>query len=339
MRVEVSTLISVIVPVYNVEKYLPQCIESVLNQSYTNFEIILVNDGSTDSSYEICISLQYIDSRIQVINKNNEGVGSARNDGLKISKGKYLCFLDSDDFLEWDTFESLSPYFQEEPDIIQFGFNRVNESGDYLNKVLPPGSSIKNLKEDKEGLAKILRSGLGLAVWDKLIKREAIVYHDLSFDKKKRGQDFTFIISVFSKVTSIISVQKAFLNYRILLGKQFKFDDQIIVNHVTNFVKLQNLLGVDGKEAKKYLCQIFNIWFFRVVPLHIAGNRYLSISQKQLMLNQMFNNQILITFLYRQYRSKSFVDAVLKNIFLNKRSLILLAYGKIIELVRILKYK
>ena len=92
-------LISIIVPIYNVEKYLSRCIDSIINQKYTNIEIILVDDGSTDSCYKICNDYRKSDDRIRVIHKKNGGLSDARNVGVKQSTGKYICFIDSDDYI------------------------------------------------------------------------------------------------------------------------------------------------------------------------------------------------------------------------------------------------
>lgn len=100
-------LISVIVPVYNVEKYLERCVESILNQTYTDLEIILIDDGSTDKSGEICDELQKKDPRIIILHKENGGQASARNIGLEICKGSWVCFIDSDDFIKEDYVEEL----------------------------------------------------------------------------------------------------------------------------------------------------------------------------------------------------------------------------------------
>lgn len=97
--------ISVIIPVYNVEKYLHRCVESVLNQTFQDFEIILINDGSTDPSGQICDEFTQKDSRITVIHKNNARVSAARNDGLKVAKGEYVSFIDSDDWIEPDMYQ------------------------------------------------------------------------------------------------------------------------------------------------------------------------------------------------------------------------------------------
>ena len=100
-------VISVVVPVYNTECFLRECIESVLNQTYTNFELILIDDGSTDGSGAICVEYAQKDRRIRVFRQNNSGVSSARNKGIVESAGKYICFIDSDDFISVNYFEYL----------------------------------------------------------------------------------------------------------------------------------------------------------------------------------------------------------------------------------------
>ena len=102
-----ENLISVIVPVYNIEAYLRKCIDSILAQTYTNLEIILVDDGSTDNSGEICNEYAAKDARIRVIHKGNGGLSSARNTGIDIATGKYIGFVDSDDYLAPDMYEKL----------------------------------------------------------------------------------------------------------------------------------------------------------------------------------------------------------------------------------------
>ncbi len=101
----ISNLVSVIVPVYNVEETLSRCINSIVNQTYKNIEIILVDDGSTDNSGYICEEYAKNDTRIKVVHKNNGGLGSARNEGVKNSIGDYIIFVDSDDWIELDTIE------------------------------------------------------------------------------------------------------------------------------------------------------------------------------------------------------------------------------------------
>lgn len=104
---KVEELITVVIPVYNVENYLDECIKSIIQQTYSNLEIILVDDGSLDNSGDICDKYASLDNRIKVIHKDNGGLSSARNAGINIAKGKYITFVDSDDYLELDTIEIL----------------------------------------------------------------------------------------------------------------------------------------------------------------------------------------------------------------------------------------
>ena len=130
--------ISVIVPVYNTEKYIKKCIESIINQTYKDIEIIIVNDGSEDSSEKIIES--YIDKNVNIIylKKENGGLSDARNYGLKRATGDYICFVDSDDYLDNHTIEKLKPYIEKNIDLIKFKLQKVNEEGKVLEKIEGP---------------------------------------------------------------------------------------------------------------------------------------------------------------------------------------------------------
>ena len=123
-----NNLVSVIIPVFNAETYLERCIKSVVNQTYKNLEIILINDGSIDRSKEICESWKKRDSRIFIINKKNTGVSDSRNQGIKEANGKFITFVDSDDYLEINMIEYLSKSIEEDKsDIAICGFNYFND--------------------------------------------------------------------------------------------------------------------------------------------------------------------------------------------------------------------
>ena len=125
-------MISIIVPVYNVEKYLNRCVDSIINQTYKNLEIILVDDGSTDNSGKICDEYQKKDSRIKVIHKTNGGMSSARNAGLDIATGNYIAFVDSDDYIALNMMATMRGYVVDNNvDMAVCGFTRLTE-----NKIL-----------------------------------------------------------------------------------------------------------------------------------------------------------------------------------------------------------
>lgn len=123
-------LISVVIPIYNVEKYLRKCIETVISQTYTNIEVILVNDGSTDNRLQICNEFKEKDNRVKVINKKNGGLSDARNAGLKNAQGKYICFIDSDDFISEKYIEELyNLIIENNAQIAVCNYEKVSEKG------------------------------------------------------------------------------------------------------------------------------------------------------------------------------------------------------------------
>ena len=128
--------ISVIVPIYNAEKYLAQCIESLIHQTHRDLQILLINDGSTDSSLAIAERYAAQDSRIEIISQPNKGQAAARNIGLLHATGDWISFVDADDYLETDCYTQLIPYSPSQ-DIIHFGFRRVTDSHEVLFERIP----------------------------------------------------------------------------------------------------------------------------------------------------------------------------------------------------------
>lgn len=125
--------VTAVVPIYNAARYLDRCVESIVNQSMNNIEIILVNDGSTDNSLEICRQWEMRDSRIQVIDKENEGAGESRNKGIAMSKGRYISFVDADDYIDVDTYKiCVDVLEQNKADACYFGRNLLDSKGQML---------------------------------------------------------------------------------------------------------------------------------------------------------------------------------------------------------------
>jgi glycosyltransferase involved in cell wall biosynthesis len=133
-----NPLVTVVIPIYNVEKYLDRCVQSVVNQSYSNLEIILVDDGSTDGCYDLCDQWEKQDRRIRVIHKDNAGLGMARNTGIENANGTYICFFDSDDYIRQDALEkaivSASTY---NSDIVIWGWGGIGKSGELYTTYVP----------------------------------------------------------------------------------------------------------------------------------------------------------------------------------------------------------
>ena len=142
-------ILSVIIPIYNGEKYLPRCVDSVINQSYKNIEIILVNDGSTDKTQIICEEYKEKDSRIKVISIKNSGIYQARKAGVISANGELITFVDSDDCIDIDTYKNLmSIYSKYSPDIISYTF-QINDLGIANENYLPDGIYYREKIENK----------------------------------------------------------------------------------------------------------------------------------------------------------------------------------------------
>ncbi len=206
-------LISVIVPVYNVGPYLKRCLDSILSQTYRNLEIILVDDGSTDNSGAICDEYKKLDKRVLVIHKENEGVSKARNVGMDISKGEYLTFVDSDDYIEPNMYEELySSIERESADLAVCGFRQVRVNGE--QKVNDASITIDWAKENiinnyfTEGVIKELM----YSPWNKLFRKETL--KELRFNTKYRlGEDILFIFEFVEKMQKMVYVNGAFYHY------------------------------------------------------------------------------------------------------------------------------
>lgn len=211
-------LISVIIPVYNVEEYLPKCIESVISQSYKDLEILLINDGSQDASGSICEKYQMMDNRIKVIHKKNSGLSDVRNLGIDISKGDYIMFLDSDDYWEGDFLYDLANYTRTNNlDYIFFRYksyyqktNRIEEPYLYCQR-----EKIKG-KEGAECLEYILHHNKkhNWYAWLGIIYRKFIIENNLYFQKGRTYEDVMWTPKVFLTAKKVDYYDKAVYVYR-----------------------------------------------------------------------------------------------------------------------------
>lgn len=179
---------SIIIPVYNAQEYLRECLDSVLQQTYSDFEILLVNDGSTDSSGQICDEYAAQDNRIIVIHQKNSGVSTARNKALEIAQGEYLMFLDSDDFLLTDEALKQIAVKLDENNIDVLIYNHSIVKNDESIPKNNPEEQVENttLKE------LIKNNKVTHLVWDKVIKRELVANHNLTFLSVERLEDSEF---------------------------------------------------------------------------------------------------------------------------------------------------
>lgn len=199
--------ISVIVPVYNVASYLPQCLESILNQDYEDLQVLLIDDGSTDDSGAICDRFAVQDSRIQVIHQKNGGAASAKNAGLRAASGKYLSFVDSDDYLEPDVYGFLVKTLEEaQADAVQGAFQEVYRSRREVRPLKP---------ETLEGFDYLLRFPKDFScalLWNKLYRRE--IYGGVFFEEGHKIDDEYFTYQGFLQPRKVVCTDQVIYNYR-----------------------------------------------------------------------------------------------------------------------------
>ena len=183
-----SMELSIIVPVYKVEKQLEQCIRSILNQSFTNFELILVDDGSPDKCGEICDEYEKKDKRIKVIHKKNGGLSDARNAGLDIAKGKYIGFVDSDDIIHPEMYERMYNFINKyNVDIVQCKFKKFKSIED-INKLSNINNTNIEYYTSKEAIMDMIDNNkINVNTWNKLYKRE--LFENERFPKGKIHED------------------------------------------------------------------------------------------------------------------------------------------------------
>lgn len=212
---EVIDLISVIVPVYNIENYLSRCVESILKQTYKNLEVILVDDGSNDSSAELCDDFKESDRRIKVIHKLNGGLGYARNSGLEIANGKYVVFIDGDDYVEQDMIANLyKSILENNADTCIGGFKRVLADRQIENKnpfagICYEGESIIKdvlVKMFGKNGNKISRDYIEMSVWKVMFSNDIIQQYRLRFPSEREfiSEDIIFDLQYYQHAKKVV---------------------------------------------------------------------------------------------------------------------------------------
>lgn len=240
--------ISIVVAVYNAEKTLKKCVDSLLNQTYNNIEIILVNDCSKDNSLDICNEYSKANDNVKVIsNERNSGVSNTRNNGIDNSTGEYICFVDSDDYVESNYIEVLYYYYQK--------YNTVPICGFVYHDEYNHAKPVKYSWSGDEGLVSLgeafkLKSELYLtALWNKLFDRRLIIDKNIKFDINiSVGEDLRFSVEYFDKNNiSEVSVLKSPLYHYMKLS-----DNSLMSNFVDNFDREKYSLDLIRSLAIKY---------------------------------------------------------------------------------------
>lgn len=232
-------LISIIVPVYNVEKYVKKCIESIIEQTYKNLEIILIDDGSTDESGKICDEFNNKDKRIKVIHKQNGGLSDARNVGIDNANGEYVSFIDSDDYVNDDYIELLFDTVKQYDADMSIASHRVI----YEKNIIDRSTGENFCTEPKEILEMLLYdNGIDTSAWGKLYKKS--LFNEIRFPKGRLFEDSATTYKLIDKSKKIAVCSKPIYNYVIrnnsISNENFsekKLDLIVSTEEMTNYIK------------------------------------------------------------------------------------------------------
>jgi len=264
-----KNIVSIIIPVYNTELYLEQCLGSVINQTYENLEILCINDGSTDKSGEICERYAQNDSRVKVFHKENGGVSSAKNIGLKNSTGKYVSFVDSDDWIEPDMVEILHKAAEETSnEIVVCNYSKVtNEQIEPItNRKTIPTGTITGADMILFALKRDNYMGFCGYTWNKLFLRERI--KNLFFDEKiNYGEDVLFFAQVtLSSGCRGIYINKSLYHYRQRESSIAHTKNNDIKTHILkSYKRIEKLINETGYKDIIYWVRGFYCYHASVV--------------------------------------------------------------------------
>lgn len=253
----VNPLVSIIIPIYKVEAYIDKCVLSVVNQTYRNIEIILVDDGSPDECPRMCDEWAKIDSRIKVVHQENRGLSGARNTGIRDAKGEWLYFLDSDDWVIPECIELMMECVNNHPDVelVQGGV-LSNDDGFAEWLSIENKQNIPDYSNNRDWINLMLlkQKILVVTVWNKLIRRDVVLDNDLFFEEGALNEDemWSFLLSKFIKVVAICKRNTYY--YYIREGSIIKNMDKVRANHPVILEYLINYIG--GKYKRREIVRI-----------------------------------------------------------------------------------
>ena len=274
--------ISVIVPIYNVERYLSECINSILRQTFSDFECILINDGSTDTCGEICNNYQKIDNRIKIIHQSNKGVSAARNMGLNIAKGEYITFIDSDDIIHhsylYYLYNTAKKY---NTDLVQCFYTQFTK-----NKPTDQDIDIRDKIYTLSGYEAILKhyrnADFSFMVWDKLYSRRLV--GKLRFPEQLRNEDEFFNNHILLECEKIIQIPQSLYYYRvhqISFSKKIFSEQNLDILDVTHdafiFFAEKNCTEILPFVAKEFWRR-----FYKYVRRAIKNNCFPQVKEQQI---------------------------------------------------------
>lgn len=299
--------VSIIVPIYNSELTLEKCINSILLQSYRNIELILIDDGSTDKSYEICNKYKHKDNRVILIKKENDGVSSTRNRGLDIAKGEYIMFCDSDDWVEETWVEELLTHtIQHKCSISICGFKWIDDVSNVVkNKIYD--NKCKNQIIESNKIFELRKSDILNILWNKIFNTDIIKKNKIRFDEKlSLGEDLIFILKYIQVCdTNIGIINKPLYSYNYKIGNNLasRYNKDLFNIYKRLFSELYKTAMLVNINFDKYSCQYYSEYFAAL--LRCLNNTISNNNPEKFIEKIKRNNQIIRSEEFRLCISKA----------------------------------
>lgn len=294
--------ISIIVPVYNAEKYIDRCMQSIYAQTLDDYEIILVNDGSKDNSLSICEGYAKKDNRVRVVDKENGGAGSARNAGIELATGEYLAFPDVDDWFEKEMYGEL--YALAKAGDYDIAFSGVNyyqqgQNGDmvYSRTAVCKPVRFETQEECRKNVMDLFPTTTIFDVpWNKLYKRELVVENGIKFRDIRRCQDAMFNLDVYHFAKKVVACDKAYYNYmentQADVWRKFpKTYYDIIIVYNTHLIELLKEWGVYEGEIKTHYDTSFVIGLYESAKMCDNPNWGFSKKEQKEYVEKIFSDE------------------------------------------------
>lgn len=295
--------VSISVAVYNVEKYLRRCLDSLVNQTLQDIEIIVVNDGSTDTSESICKEYAERDSRIILISKENGGLATARQAALEVANGQYFCACDADDWVELDMYEKLfKKAAQTNADIVMCDY-----WSEYPNGFQVAHSYNYEVDSKKDLLDLTLRDIFPHMIWNKLIRLDVFRKYGISWNAGiNMGEDFLMTIKLLQYPLSIQKLNACLYHYRRVIGGT-SYTNQITLSSLNQSFEIRKWVD-NNIDTRRYSVGVFHIWVsLAFTSLRVVGG--INADYKKAIFNRIKLSRF---FLYRQLDKKSIIVLLTK---------------------------
>lgn len=314
--------VSIIVPVYNTDKYLPKTIDSILNQTYQNTEIILINDGSTDRSGIICDKYKQKDSRIKVIHKKNSGVSATRNAGIDIATGYYIQFVDSDDYLELTMTESIVGFLENEVDLVICSYTAEfkNRKKNIIENHICPIEGIYKKSKFLMDFGELLNKRFINPIWNKLYITDIIKKNNVKFEEGlNMGEDLLFNINYLKICDCIRTSKENLYNYVNLntnsltasVKKDLFVNQQMLFGEVRQFLVEEDAFNT---KTKDYIEMSYTDSIVRCFENLFHPNSELSMKDKRVKIHEIVHDDCVrknIVHFFKKGTQKRFIGRLI----------------------------